>query len=124
MSAAKIQREPYGEEKFKRKFHYLGQQNKNGQYYLTRNAFSQLSEGSKDWVDSCLRDIESAFQFRKPAVISTHRVNYIGALVPANRDRGIIELKKLLRKIIQTWPSVEFMTSTELGDVISRKKQV
>jgi hypothetical protein len=27
-------------------------------------------------------------------------------------------------KIIQTWPSVEFMTCTELGDVISRKKQV
>lgn len=121
MSAAKIQREPLGEGKTHRRFHYLGQKNQHGQHYITRNTSFEPSAPGQDWVSSCLRDIDIAFRWHKPAVISSHRVNYVGGLDPKNRHHGIQQLKNLLAKIIQYWPEVEFMTSTELGDLIANK---
>jgi len=119
MSAAKIQQEALGQGKTKKVFHYLGQQNNHGQVYITRNAFFEPSQEGKDWVDSCLADIANAFRWHKPAVISTHRVNYIGALDEGNRTRGLQQLKQLLAGIIKKWPQVEFLTSSELGNLIS-----
>lgn len=123
MSAAKLQQEPLGYGKNKRVLHWLGQQNKNEQLYITRNCFFEPSQIGKDWVDSCLNDIETAFRWRKPAVISSHRVNYIGVLHPENRRDGLAQLKQLLTQITKRWPEVEFCTSDELGDMIvaSRK---
>ncbi|MHB2153605.1 polysaccharide (de)acetylase [Calditrichota bacterium GD2] len=123
MSAAKIQREALGSGKTRKVFHYLGQKNKYGQTYITRNCFFEPSLPGKNWVDSCLKDIEIAFRWKKPAVISTHRVNYIGSLNPKNRDNGLRQLDQLLTKIIKNWPDVEFMTSTELGEYIIASKQ-
>ena len=125
MFASKIQREPIGPGITKKYFHYPGQQNRHGQYYLSRNCFFECSELGKDWVDSCLNDINIAFRFYKPAVISSHRVDYIGALDPSNRARGLLQLRELLAKIIKTWPDVEFMSSIDLGALMVKniKKQ-
>lgn len=123
MSAAKIHLEPHGNKKIKKRFHYMGQKNKYGQRYITRNCFFEPSQSGKDWVDSCLNDIQIAFRWHKPVVISSHRVNYIGALDPGNRDRGLMQLKQLLQTIVKRWPNVEFMTSAELGDLMSQSKK-
>ena len=72
-----------------------------------------------DWVGSCLKEVETSFFWHKPAIISSHRVNYIGWINPANRDRGLALLDELLNRLIKLWPDVEFMTSVELGDLIS-----
>lgn len=120
--ASKIQNEPLGEGKFKKSFHYPGQKNRHGQYYLSRNCFFEQSEPGKDWIDSCMNDIRIAFRFHKPAVISSHRVNYIGALDPANRTRGLQQLKVLLGTILKTWPDVEFMSSVELGELMVKSQ--
>ncbi len=119
MSAAKIQREALGDGKTRKRFHWLGQRNKYGQTYLTRNCFFEPSDESKDWADSCLLEIETAFSWKKPAVISSHRVNYVGGLSPENRSRGLRNLKSLLQSILKKWPAVEFMTSSELGHLIT-----
>ena len=70
-----------------------------------------------------MEEIEIAFQWGKPAVVSSHRVNYVGSIDPSNRDNGLNELKKLLNKVLQKWPDVEFMTSAELGDLIRSEKK-
>jgi hypothetical protein len=119
MSASKKQLEPQGNDTFKTKFHWLGQKNKWNQYYITRNCFFEPSDNSKDWVDSCLFEISNAFMFKKPAVISTHRVNYIGSLNEKNRINGLKQLEQLLKTITQKWPEVEFITSNQLGDMMS-----
>lgn len=119
LSTAKLHREPLGEKKYKKRFHWLGKKSKNGLTYITRNAFFEPSQGGKDWVDSSLADIELAFQYNKPANISTHRVNYIGSLDPKNRDFGLKQLNKLLKKIVQTWPAVEFLDADTLGKIIA-----
>jgi len=121
ISTPKIFHEPLSEGKTKKHFRYLGKKNKHDQLYLTRNAVFEPSAPRKtDWVDACLRDIETAFQFNKPATISSHRVNYIGCHYTHNRDHGLKELRRLLSQITKTWPEVEFMSSVELGNLISK----
>lgn len=121
MSSPKIQLEVLGEGKTRRCFHYMGQKNKHGQYYITRNCVFEPNIGGKDWVDSCMNEIRIAFAWGKPAVISSHRVNYIGALNPGNRVNGLTQLDSLLRKIRSKWPEVEFITSSRLGELIEQR---
>ena len=120
MMASKIQHEALGNGRTKKVFHWLGQKNKLGQRYITRNCFFEPSDHSKDWIDSCMSDISIAFKWNKPAIISSHRVNFIGSLNPTNRSHGLGQLEKLIDQIIRKWPDVEFMTSAELGKLISR----
>ncbi len=107
----------------KRKSHTLGEKNKYGQTYLVRNCqFEPSSDLKIDWVSNCLKEIETAFFWKKPAVISSHRVNYIGTLNPENRANNLKHLEKLLTTIIKRWPEVEFITSDTLGSVITMEK--
>lgn len=125
INTAKKQREPLGEGKYKTHFRFLGQKNRYGQRYLTRNCFFEPSSSGfewpvhTDWVNNCLKEIEIAFRWRKPAIISTHRVNYIGFLHPENREKSLEQLEYLLTKMLKRWPDIEFMTSVELGDLMN-----
>lgn len=108
-----------------RKYHYTGQKNHSGQFYLVRNAvFEPSSKKFSDPVRNCLMEIEVAFRMRKPAIICSHRVNYIGAIFPENRTNSIILLKQLLTAIIDKWPDVEFMSSDQLGMLLSSSVKV
>ena len=117
----RLQREPWGEGKYKTHIHYLGMKNKSGQCYITRNAFFE-PVSDKNSVHTCLKDIERAFRWCKPAVISSHRVNYIGFIEDSNRTKNLKALDELLQQILKHWPDVEFMTSVELGDFINQKR--
>jgi hypothetical protein len=102
--------------------HYTGEKNILGQQYLVRNChFEPASNPNKDWVDSCLSEIKIAFTMRKPAIISTHRVNFIGYIDPKNRDKNLPQLKELLSQIVKKWPDVVFMTSDQLGNYMNNK---
>jgi hypothetical protein len=118
----KFQKEPTGHGQYRTHFRYLGKQNNHGQIYLSRNASFEPAAVGKDWVSECLQSINRAFRWRKPATISTHRVNYIGHLDPQNRDHGLTQLRELLTQILKKWPDVEFMTSVELGNLIRADK--
>jgi hypothetical protein len=123
----RFQREPLGNGNYKKHFHYIGMKNKYKQIYLTRNAMFELAISafglSKNPVDNCLKSIERSFRWGKPATICTHRINYIGRIEEANRTRNLELLDTLLASIVKLWPEVEFMTSVELGDLISKPKK-
>ena len=103
----------------KRVYRHLGQSNAFGQIYLVRNAyFEPTILGEKGGMDNCLADIRNAFLWRKPAIIGSHRLNFIGALDKANRDKNLKMLNNLLAMIVATWPDVEFYTSDMLGTEI------
>ena len=104
--------------------HYLGQKNKFNQIYLVRNAsFEPTIMPKVDAVNDCLRSVNTAFKFGKPAIIGSHRVNFIGSLVESNRTRNLKLLKQLLTEIVKRWPDVEFMSSDELGELILQSKK-
>ena len=123
IGTGKINIEPLGGGKYGKAFRYIGKRNRFGQLFLTRNCFFEPSSWefskNKDWNNDCLKEIETAFRWKKPATISTHRVNYAGSINPENRSNGLKKLDLLLSQIIKCWPEVEFMTSEELGDFIS-----
>lgn len=110
--------EPMGHGKYKKRVHWLGQHNHAGITYLTRNCFFEPVQPGRDWVDSCLFDISTAFTWHKPAIISSHRVNYTGALYKENRDNGLEQLGELVKQIMKRWPEAKFLTSAELGEKI------
>jgi len=114
----RIQLEPLGQGKVKKRLHWLGKRNTSGLRIITRNCFFEPVIQGTDWVDKCLSDISIAFRWHKPAIISTHRVNYIGALDPDNRENGLSKLYELLRRIMKNWPDAEFITTDELGRII------
>lgn len=108
--------------KCKTKYHYLGQKNRYGQRYLIRNAFFEpYKSGITNCVDDCLNRVRIAFSCYKPAVISSHRLNFIGTLDTDFRDNNLKQFKSLLIQIIKNWPDVEFMSSDQLGLLIEKK---
>lgn len=102
--------------KHKKKYHYLGQKNKLGQRYITRNCFFEPAAKPRfDWVSDCLQRTKTAFFWGKPVVLCSHRVNFIGKLNENNRKTNLSLLETLLNKVIKLFPDVEFITTAELG---------
>lgn len=103
----------------KRRIRYIGKINNHGLIDLARNVRFEPSESQPiDYVSKCLSGISFAFRYNKPAIISSHRVNYVGTLNIDNRDRNLKLLSNLLLQILKYWPDVEFMSSDQLGDLI------
>lgn len=103
------------------KVHFMGNTNILGQKYLVRNVFFEPSHyPEKNNLEECIYRIGLAFKFNKPAIISSHRLNYIGEVDIKNRNDNLILLKKLLSTIVKKWPDVEFISSDELGEIISK----
>jgi hypothetical protein len=115
-----IQREPeVGSSSFKRRFNYTGKMNSLGQIHIVRNCyFEPTLYSNRDAVDYCLKGIERAFKWHKPAIICTHRLNYIGYIHPENRGRNLKRLEQLLQSMLSVWPDIEFITVDKLGDSI------
>jgi len=119
ISAPKIHTEPLPGGRSRIRLNWLGKKSRKGITYLTRNCHFEPSQPGNDWVSSCLEDISTAFKWHKPAIISSHRVNYIGAIHMTNRSQGLLQLRLLLTSILRNWPEAQFITSAELGDRIS-----
>jgi len=99
---------------YRKSMHYNGEKNKNGQYYFIRNGLFEPSLVNIDWVSRCLESISIAFYWNKPAVIGTHRLNYIGSLRETNRAKNLKLLEVLLAEVLKKWPDVLFLNSEEL----------
>lgn len=103
--------------------HFTGKRNGHGQVYLVRNCiFEPTQYPDIDSVSTCLKDISTAFFWRNPAIITAHRLNFIGTIDERNRNENLKMLKKLLAEIVRCWPEVEFMTSDKLGELIVGSK--
>lgn len=118
LQGSKFQHVPVAESsKFKKVFHYNGQINKYEQTYFLRNGLFEPSvKPNIDWVSKCLESIAIAFKWKKPAIIGTHRLNYIGSVFPENRDRNLKLLNQLLTAVKKHWPDVEFVSTAELAE--------
>ncbi len=123
IQGARAQIQPiYETNNIKIKRHYLGKKNPLNMLYLIRNVnFEQTENKNTDIVSSAMKEIATAFFWQKPAIISTHRVNYIGSLCEQNRSNSLNLLKKLLCLISKKYPDIEFMSTEELGKIILNK---
>ena len=100
---------------------YLGKKNEFNQIDLVRNCdFEPSIHKNKNVVDECLNDIKIAFIMGKPAIISSHRINYVGNIDASNRDKTLKSLNQILKIACSKWPDIEFMTSVQLGNLINK----
>lgn len=90
--------------------------------YLVRNVvFEPCQNQTLDSVGIALQQIKAAFMMGKPAIISSHRVNFCGRIDESNRAFGLKSLRRLLVEIKKIWPEVEFISAAELGEIITDK---
>lgn len=105
----------------KRVFQILGHKNQYNQTYLLRNiSFEPTLNKNIDWIGESLKKVKIAFRWGKPVTINSHRMNYIGFIHEKNRTDNLLLLKTLLHNIIKLYPDVEFMSSDELGSLITK----
>ena len=67
-----------------------------------------------DWLNKTIRQIEIAFLMNRPAIISTHRLNYISSINPKNAGDNLKLLTKLIQLILNRWPNVSFSKTSQL----------
>ena len=107
----------------RRKLRFTGQKNRIGQVYTVRNctyepAYQQTPMKS---AKECLDQIMRAFHNRKPAIINSHRFNYIGSINRENARENLKGLSWLLQTIIENIPDAEFISTAELLRIIDRR---
>ena len=108
-----------GTSRTRRKLHYTGEKNsKTGMYYSVRNCSFEpsISGNLNASVDACIRSIKRSFEHKKPAIINSHRVNYMGRMDEQNAINGINGLCTILKNVVQEFKDIEFMSSEELCD--------
>lgn len=101
---------------------FTGKQTELGQTYTVRNCMFEPSQMpvSFDNVGNCLKQINNSFFWKCPAIITSHRLNYIGSINQKNRTYNLELLRTLLNRILKEWPDVEFLSSDELIENINK----
>ena len=96
-----------------------------GQNHVTivRNCMFEPNSRNIDWVDFTFDQIKAAFFWGKPAIVSSHRVNFCGHIDSENRMKGLEALQALLFKVVRTWPEVEFVAVDELAEIIKHSSK-
>jgi hypothetical protein len=103
----------------RRRTHFIGGRGAAGGRYLVRNTSLEPTDGR--WGYSLAHGKQQAaraFRFHKPVTIETHRMNYAGAIAPANREQGLEQLSRLLQTLVKGWPELIFLSSPELGYLV------
>lgn len=105
-----------GAYKLKRRIHFTGEKTPFGQYYTVRNCSFEpaYKNDPQACAQHCLREIEKSFSDRKPAIITSHRLNFISEINPHNAKANLEGLRELLVGIVNKYPDVEFVTTPEL----------
>lgn len=101
------------------RYYYMGQHNTFNQVYSVRNcSFEPSTKETDTLVESLIKQVEKAFFDHKIAVFSTHRINYVSEIVTQNRSNTLALLDMFLKKLLEKYPNVEFLSSDRIIDVI------
>lgn len=96
----------------------------NGLLQTVRNVQfepSLLHEHQKNSVVAhTLNQIATSFLWKKPAVITMHRINFCGSLHTSNRDLNLRLFDQLLSEITKRWPDVVFTDTVSLAQNINK----
>jgi hypothetical protein len=112
----------YDENISRKELRWLGKKvDKLPMIFTVRNAvFEPILESYA--LEKCKKMIDAAFFMNKPAIVSSHRVNFVGSIDESLRTNTLSELKKLLKWVIKKYPNVEFVSMHGLQNIISSPK--
>lgn len=88
-----------------------------GIYYLTRNVYfepySELKLDINTFVEKTISTIEKMWNSNQPAIITTHRANYV-SWDESVAEKGLQCLDLLLKKLLYRYPNLSFYTDLDL----------
>jgi hypothetical protein len=101
--------------KYSKRNRRMGDRNVNGQYYLVRNAFFEPATNQNvNWVENCLAQISKAIKANGIAIISVHRLNFIGSINRENREKNLKLFNSLLEAIPLNFKQFSYGTSADV----------
>lgn len=122
MQGIPIQKVPrINKRNYKRRLRYTTTHSSKPGYQMRNVFFEPAFFPNMDTTDEVLKRIDIAFKMHKPAIISTHRVNYIGYYDESNRSNTLKLLGHILNRAIKEWPDLEFMNAEQLCCTILNK---
>lgn len=83
---------------------------KGGIVYIVRNCDFEPTI-TKRALDLAKDDVDFCAKFRKPCIISTHRINFVSGMGESFRSSGLETLGLLLRYILGKYPDAEFCST-------------
>ena len=99
---------------------WMGRRNKLNQKYFVRNVLFEPALNEKiNWVDKAIESISVAFFWGKPAIVGSHRINYVAGLSEVNRNNSLEQLEELFKRVLKRWPDTEFINSEQLLELYS-----
>jgi len=99
---------------------WTGRKSPVGHVSLVRNVvFEPGLEDARASEERVLQQIAAAFRWQKPAVISSHRVNFCGLIDEKNRSLSLQKLRRVLERIVSRWPDVEFVAVDDLAALMN-----
>ena len=108
----------------RRKLHYTGQRSRGGQLISVRNCSYEPAyyHNPEACAKACFKEVSYAFAHRKPAIINSHRFNYMDTIQPGNAAKNREGLQNLLEMVLQAYPDVQFISSAEMHRRMREKK--
>ena len=87
-----------------------------GVRYLVRDLYFEPTFGHQ--AESALAAIQERVRLGRPALLETHRFNFLGDAAVCESSRR--ELERLLAGLLREFPTVRFMSTEELGEAYRR----
>jgi len=88
--------------------------------YLRRNARLEPlgldDEYAQAGFTNCWREVRAAWQAGEPAIVSTHRKNYV-SMVAEQQRQGFMQLEQLFLAIEESGPEATYLTSAEIAQL-------
>lgn len=99
------------------KFVYMGQKS-NGMVCSVRNCYFEPATNRNYSTEQLMKEIDVAFSNNHVAIISSHRINYVGGIDVSNRTKNLRLLDDFLSGLLKKYPDVEFMSSDQLIEIL------
>jgi len=111
-----------GRKKYKRKWIWTKKANATKMGYQIRNIFFEPTLcNQKNQVKPGLFRMEQAFRAGKPAIISSHRINFSGSLDESNRTNSLQQLEHFLKEALRRWPDIQFISCSSFAKLKNKE---
>jgi len=111
--------EPDGKGGSAQKRYRFGEVSEEGLVHFVSNCAFEPVKEIPDVVETTLNQVRAAFRWNKPALINTHRINYVSGRGNHTRENNLRALKQLLDQILKQWPDAEFMGVGEFSQYMN-----
>jgi hypothetical protein len=96
---------------------YNGQSGDGNVIYLVRDVYFEPAFGHT--ADRALAALEDRTELGRPALFETHRFNFLAT--DQDKNRSMMELRRLLQLALERFPDVAFLSSGELADILAKR---